>query len=295
VPLTIPAERWYKALRLRRSRRRFLPRPLGPDEHTRLEVLCRDFSPFPGARAVVVNASPEEVFKGFLGHYGKIKGAPAFTVFIGQPGDPHTQEKVGFLGEAVVLEATSLGLGTCWVAGFFRPDAAASLAGAAPDERVLAVTPVGCVAEEWSFEEKAMAGFGRSHRRKPLSDLVTGPPEKEWPIWIRAALEAARLAPSAVNRQPWRFLVREESITLSTDDLNDSYGISKRLDCGIAMLHIEVACRVHGIAGGWRFLDPPGVATWQIEQSDAIPEADVIERGISPIRGNAWPALRRRT
>ena len=108
-------------------------------------------------------------------------------------------------------------------------------------------------------------------------------------------LEAARLAPSAVNRQPWRFLVREESITLSTDDLNDSYGISKRLDCGIAMLHIEVACRVHGIAGGWRFLDPPGVATWQIEQSDAIPEADVIERGISPIRGNAWPALRRRT
>ena len=93
----------------------------------------------------------------------------------------------------------------------------------------------------------------------------------------------------------WRFLVREESITLSTDDLNDSYGISKRLDCGIAMLHIEVACRVHGIAGGWRFLDPPGVATWQIEQSDAIPEADVIERGISPIRGNAWPALRRRT
>jgi nitroreductase len=215
-------------------------------------------------RAVLVTATPEEVFRGFIGSYGKIKGPPAFVAFIGRHDDPHMQEKVGFLGEGVILEATALGLGTCWVGGFFRPEAAASLAGAYADEQVPAVTPIGYVGEEWSLEEKAMAGFGMSHRRKPLSELVGGLAEEDWPEWVRPALDAARLAPSAVNRQPWRFRVGEGTITVSVDDLRDSYGISKRLDCGIAMLHIEVASRVHGMAGSWRFLDPPEVATWWV-------------------------------
>ena len=85
-------------------------------------------------------------------------------------------------------------------------------------------------------------------------------PETEWPEWIRASLSAARVAPSAVNRQPWRFLVGSDSIKVSVDNSDDSYGISKRLDCGIAMLHIETAARVCEVAGKWEFLDPPEVA-----------------------------------
>jgi len=64
---------------------------------------------------------------------------------------------------------------------------------------------------------------------------------REWPDWIISALEAARMAPSAVNRQPWRFSVEEDdSIKISVDSFRDPYRISKRLDCGIAMVHIEV-------------------------------------------------------
>ncbi|HHY93759.1 MAG TPA: nitroreductase, partial [Firmicutes bacterium] len=36
---------------------------------------------------------------------------------------------MGYTGEAVVLEATALGLATCWVGGFFRPEVAARLLG----------------------------------------------------------------------------------------------------------------------------------------------------------------------
>ncbi len=212
----------------------------------------------------MVTQSPDEVFKGAIGNYGKIKGATSFIAFIGDSTDPHEQERVGYTGEGIILEATSLNVGTCWVGGFFRPEVAGSLVGIGPNEKVLAVTPVGCVDEEWSLEEKIMTGFGVTHHRKSLKELTTGLEETVWPRWVRAALEAARLAPSAVNRQPWRFDVRYDSITVSTDNLINTYRISKRLDCGIAMLHIEVAAGKYGIQGEWEFLEAPKVARFRV-------------------------------
>ena len=96
-------------------------------------------------------------------------------------------------------------LATCWVGGFFRPDVAATVTGTDENERVLAVTPVGYAKESQSIEEKLMTGFGGTHQRKRLSSLVTGLQETQWPGWVRAALGAARIAPFAMNRQPWSF------------------------------------------------------------------------------------------
>jgi hypothetical protein len=59
-----------------------------------------------------------------------------------------------------------------------------------------------------------MSGFGLTHRRRALSGLVTGIREPDWPQWVKLSLEVARLAPSSVNRQPWRFKVEADSITL---------------------------------------------------------------------------------
>lgn len=169
-------------------------------------------------------------------------------------------EKVGYSGEGIILEATALGIGTCWVGKSLDHAIASSFVSLQEQERILAVFPAGYAADKASFEEKLLTGFGQTHRRKPLSSLVTGVPEMEWPAWIRTALTTARVAPSAVNRQPWRFLIEPDSITVSVDNLNDSHGISKRLDCGIAMLHIEIAALCSAVAGKWAFLDPPGVA-----------------------------------
>jgi hypothetical protein len=257
--MEIPFQRWHDALLRRRSRRLYEPRPIASQVFKSLAAACDDFRPFDTARAVLAEEA-EKVFKGIIGAYGKIRGAPLFIAFTGDTRDPHVHEKIGYAGEGVILEATALGLGTCWVGKSFDQGVASSFLSIGEHERVFAVTPAGYAAQEISFEERFLTGFGRTHKRKPLDELVSGMLKTEWPEWVRMSLLAARIAPSAVNRQPWRFLVESNSITVSVDDLRDSYGISKRLDCGIAMLHIDIASHVCGFAGKWEFLDPPGVA-----------------------------------
>jgi len=83
---------------------------------------------------------------------------------------------------------------------------------------------------------------------------------------MKKALEAARLAPSAVNRQPWRFFLGENAIAVSLDKVRDTDKISRRLDCGIAMLHLELGARHSGVAANWTY--PPGnVARFHADSS----------------------------
>lgn len=102
----------------------------------------------------------------------------------------------------LTIEAEAMKLATCWVAGFFRRKVVESLFRIGNNERVMAVTPIGYATKRLSLEEKIMTGFGLTHKRKKLSGLVAGLDEPEWPEWIKVSLESARLAPSAVNRQP---------------------------------------------------------------------------------------------
>jgi len=123
------------------------------------------------------------------------------------------------------------------------------------------VTPVGYAKRFESLEEKLMTGFGRTHRRLPISKLITGPRQNELLEWVRTSIEAARYAPSAVNRQPWGFNVEEDnSITVYVRTGGPEFSVSKRLDCGIAMLHIEVAALNCGVRGEWQLLKAPHVA-----------------------------------
>jgi len=216
--------------------------------------------PFPNARSYLVTESVKDVFRGIVGSYGKVKGASAFIAFIGNMDSASVQEEVGYTAEGIILEATSLGLNTCWVAGFFRPESVASLVEIKSNERVLAVTPVGYAKRLESLEEKLMTGFGRTHRRLPISKLITGPRQNELPEWVRTSIEAARHAPSAVNRQPWGFNVEEDSIIVYVRTSGPEFNVSKRLDCGIAILHIEVAAMNCGIKGQWQLLEAPHVA-----------------------------------
>ena len=259
--MEIPFSRWYPAVDKRRSRRKYDPsRPVPADVMADLHYTCLSFRPFPCARTELVTASPDDVFRGAVGSYGKVKSASAYLAFVGDMRDPHVQETAGYTGEGIILEAVSLGLSTCWVAGFFRPEAVARHVKIASNERVLAVSPVGYAGTEATLEEKFMAGFGRHARRKPLSRLVSGLPDNEWPAWVKPALEAARLAPSAINRQPWTFHVDKDSITVYTTGSTPDFKVSRRLDCGIAMLHLEVAALSQGIRGNWDFLNSPRVA-----------------------------------
>jgi nitroreductase len=269
--MDIPFSRWHPAIEKRRSRRRFDPNlPIAPETLAALDKVCSQFAPFPSARSRLVTESAESVFKGVIGSYGKIKDAPAFIAFIGSMDDPFVQEKVGYTGEAIILEATSLGLSTCWVGGFFRPETVASLIEVGNKERVLAVTPVGYGREFESWEEKLMSRFARSHNRLALSKLARGLPRDRWPDWVSLSLEAARLAPSAANRQPWGFDVQEDGITVLVRTMGPEFNVSKRLDCGIAMLHLEVAAADCGRRGQWEFLPSPQVAKFKIYSQSVL-------------------------
>jgi len=263
--LTAFASRWYSAIEKRRSRRQFdIARPVPPDLLIQLNSTCASFRPFPNARAELVTESSGRIFKGVVGAFGKVKDAPAFIAFIGNMESPYIQEEVGYTGEGIILEATALGLDTCWVAGFFRPDLAAALVGIAGNEKILAVTPVGYASKSESVEEKMMTGFGRNHRRKPLNSLTSGLRKEQRHGWVKMSLEAARLAPSAVNRQPWGFHVEPDSVTVFVRTTGPEFNVSKRLDCGIAMLHIEVAAMTCGFHGEWDFLNSPQVARFTV-------------------------------
>ena len=92
--MDIPFSRWYPIIETRRSRRSFETRPLEAGDLTHLQSICSDFVPFPYSRSVLVTASPENVFKGAVGPYGKIRGAPAFIAFIGNMENPNVQEQL---------------------------------------------------------------------------------------------------------------------------------------------------------------------------------------------------------
>ncbi len=253
----LPVAAWYPAIFERHSRRNFtLPFP-EDNKLARLERVCREFRPYSAARAELVRSSPGAVFKGLLGNYGRVRGALIYAAFIGRMDSPLVQEAAGYMGEGIILEATSLGLATCWVGGFFRPEAVREQVSIRREEKVLAVTPIGYAPEKKDRTEKLLSGAVRSHRRKPLATLVRG---DALPPRLEKAFAAARLAPSAQNRQPWRFRIEKDGVVIAADASFTASSISKRLDCGIAMLHFELGARAAGVEGAWAFLPPPDVA-----------------------------------
>jgi len=252
-----PLTTWFAAIEARTSRRSFDPAPLDETALARLERVCREFRPFPEARTELVREPVDRVSKGILGSYGRVTGAPCFLAFIGREDSPRVQECVGYTGEGPILEATALGWGSCWVGGLIKRGAVPPYVRLKDGERIIAVSPVGLPKSRPSLTDRTFKALAGSKRRKPLEELTTGRAVPGGAL--RAALEAARSAPSAMNRQPWRFRIEPGAVVIATDGGKEG-GISKRLDCGIAMLHFEIGARASGLGGRWEFLPAPDVA-----------------------------------
>jgi nitroreductase len=237
------------------------------------------------SRLILLSASEddERALKG-LGTYGTIRNPRAFIVGITGPG-PKNLEDLGYVMEMAVLEATDLGLGTCWLGGFFRKSRFAEKAGVAAEETVPAVISLGYGADEG----RSGGLFGRIAQRTsrlPAERLFfSGTFDRPLTVpeagRLAAALEAVRWAPSASNKQPWR-LVRANGRWHFYLQRTPGYGHGlgrfifpvadlQRIDLGIAMAHFEAAAREAGVSGAWALADPglalPGkpteyTATW---------------------------------
>jgi hypothetical protein len=203
-----------------------------------------------------------------LGTYGFIKGATGFVVGAVRKG-PGDLEDYGYLLEEVVLEATRLGLGTCWLGGTFTRGAFTSrFGGVGRDETIPAVVATGYPGDDGSERIRRRE---QGDRRFPPAELFF---LDEWaePLGARAdgygeALEAVRMAPSATNQQPWRIVRRGRdwhfylARTKGYGEGSPWFRLLRiadlqRVDLGIAMCHFELAAREAGQAGAWRVVEP---------------------------------------
>ena len=187
---------------------------------------------------------------------------------------------MGFRMEQMILFATQQGLGTCWVGGMFTEERLSSFLRLEKGERVIALTPIGY--PDTSFYGRLMhdiieLGAMNFGRRKPLKQIAFG---SHWEAPLATAddelleaLECARLAPSWVNAQPWRFLVSGSEV-IAVADASGRYSSVRdgkhyyRLDVGIAMVHFFLAAREMGWSGKWQVT---GFNPAQVAKAYAIP------------------------
>ena len=261
------AAEWLGAASRRRSRRAFEPADAEPSKLARLASVCEEWHPYSDARVVLVTHPAVDIFTGIVGSYGKVQGAPHALVFIGDERADFPDQHVGYTGEAIVLEATVLGLATCWVGGFFSAKRVAQIVELGPGERAYAVSPLGTPLATDTLVERTMAGMAGAHKRKRVTEIAPGIEHGEWPTWAVAAVETARVAPSAMNRQPWRFRFEDGALIVAKAAPFETPKVTKRFDIGIAMLHVELAAHAHGLSGHWTDLAGNDVARFDLDAS----------------------------
>lgn len=196
-----------------------------------------------------------------LGTYGVIRGADLYLLGA-VPDAAGSMEDLGFCMERVILEATALGLGSCWLAGTFRRSSFARQMELGDGELLPAISPIGYAAVKKRLIERIMKRGVASHRRKPWSELFFAADGKR-PLSegeagsYRDALEAVRLGPSASNRQPWRIIKDGTGCFQLYLDENRLINRSLRkiriqkLDMGIAMCHFFLVAWESGMPGKW--------------------------------------------
>ena len=200
-----------------------------------------------------------------LGTYGFIKNPTAFVLGSMKPSE-FDLEDFGYLMEAIILFATDLELGTCWLGGTFTKSSFARQMDLTGDESMPAVTSLGEYAEPSQKRKGLASRTAGSDRRLPWESLFFdadfGRPISHSQAGKYATiLEMVRLGPSASNKQPWRILSYNKLwrfYLLRTpgyynDPIKRILGLCdlQRLDMGIAMCHFELAAQEFGLKGKW--------------------------------------------
>jgi len=203
-----------------------------------------------------------------LGTYGFIRGARGFVVGAVREA-PKDLEDYGYLLEKIVLFATDLGLGTCWLGATFTKSGFASKIGLRPDESIPAILAIGYKKARPDLIDAFLGKTERPLLRKgwellffeerffrPLSKDAAGP--------YTDAVEAVRVAPSGMNLQPWRIVKEKDSFTFhffvertAAYKKPNIFGIAdiQRIDLGIALCHFDLTAQELGLKGSW-IIDP---------------------------------------
>ena len=162
--------------------------------------------------------------------------------------DPLAEVAFGVAFEKFVLYALSLGVGTVWIAGTMDRPAFERAMELGDDEFMPAVTPLGYPAKKRAIRDAAMRRAIKADTRLPFESLFfedsfDKPLTTERAGAYREALELARLAPSAVNKQPWRVVKQGDTFHFYKKPSlpANPKGDVQKLDIGIALAHFMLA------------------------------------------------------
>lgn len=160
-----------------------------------------------------------ECFDSMMAHYGKFSGVRNYIALIGNK-SASLDEKCGYYGERIALLAQSLGLNTCWVAMTHGKSKAKINKG----EKQVCLLALGYGKTQ-----------GVSHKVKEI-DKVIKVDLPEVPNWFKEGVEAALLAPTAMNQQKFLFELKSGEVSAKVNGM----GFYSKVDLGIVKYHFEV-------------------------------------------------------
>lgn len=249
----------------RRSIRTYKDDPISQELKEKLKkYIANVSSPFEPKTRFVMLDTDDMSYQTKLGTYGVISGAKTFICGITENAE-RFEENLGYAFEKIILYATSLDLGTCWLGGTFNRSNFAKAIGLKENELLPIVTPVGYAKEKRNFLDSVFVKSAGSDNRKDWSELFFDgefgkPLTRETDDKFADAFDMVRIAPSASNKQPWRIVKRENMFHFflcRTPGYKGILGFDiQRLDIGIAMCHFELVVQELGLKGLWVDQDP---------------------------------------
>lgn len=169
---------------------------------------------------------------------------------------PYASLAFGYSFERFVLYAQFLGLGTVWLGGTMNRPAFEKAMELCDNEIMPCASPIGYKAEKMSLRESMMRKTIKADERLPFEELCfcggfSEALTRENSGELELPLEMVRLAPSAVNKQPWRMAVCGKSVHFYLKR-SKGFNYSRRLDMqmvdmGIALCHFALSAQQCGM------------------------------------------------
>jgi len=254
-------------IKSRKSTRTYINEPLSNEVKSKIFEIIKNHGSVPFDSSIMFKfiESGKTLNNEKIGTYGMISGAKYFIAGSVKK-SRYDMEDFGYAMEKLILHMTDLNLGTCWLGASFKRTQFTGFLDIKDDEIIPAVTPVG-------FSKKSVKGnlirmvIGSKNRKRwndlffneSFSNILNENDVGEYKV----PLIMVRLAPSTVNKQPWRivktgmgfhfYLQRHSFFTSISSKMQIDF---QRIDIGIAMCHFELACNQIGLKGKWAINDP---------------------------------------
>lgn len=210
-----------EAIAARHSVRQYTDQPIEPETIAQLQAAIAQANAAAGLHMQLVVDEPEAFATG-MAKYGKFSGVRNYVALVCRKG---LDEALGYHGERLVLLAQTLGLNSCWVGLTFKKQPGRYTI--AEGEQMHGVIALGHGANQ-----------GVQHPLKPIEHFceVQGP----MPEWFRCGMEAAVLAPTAMNMQKFEFELLADGRTVAARTRFALVNAYIKIDLGIVKCHFEL-------------------------------------------------------